>query len=76
MKIATYKILHSLPVPKCLFLPDSKQVHPCLLYTSMEIYVTPRNIGFMSLGMPVNVQVESFNYNEWGTLPGLSLIHI
>ena len=24
----------------------------------------------MSLGMPVNVQVESFNYNEWGTLPG------
>ena len=36
----------------------------------MEIYVTPRNIGFMSLGMPVNVQVESFNYNEWGTLPG------
>ena len=20
--------------------------------------------------MPVNVQVESFNYNEWGTLPG------
>ena len=36
----------------------------------MEIYVTPRNIGFMSIGMPVHVQVESFNYNEWGTLPG------
>lgn len=36
----------------------------------MEVYVTPRNIGFMSLGMPVNVQVESFNYNEWGTIPG------
>ncbi len=36
----------------------------------MEIYVTPRNIGFMSVGMPVNVQVESFNYNEWGTIPG------
>lgn len=36
----------------------------------MEVYVTPRNIGFMSIGMPVNVQVESFNYNEWGTLPG------
>ena len=36
----------------------------------MEIYVTPRNIGFMNIGMPVNVQVESFNYNEWGTLPG------
>lgn len=36
----------------------------------LEIYVTPRNIGFMSVGMPVNVQVESFNYNEWGTIPG------
>lgn len=36
----------------------------------MEVYVTPRNIGFMSVGMPVNVQVESFNYNEWGTIPG------
>ena len=36
----------------------------------LEVYVTPRNIGFMSIGMPVNVQVESFNYNEWGTLPG------
>lgn len=36
----------------------------------MEIYVTPRNIGFLYIGMPVNVQVESFNYNEWGTIPG------
>ena len=36
----------------------------------LEVYVTPRNIGFMSVGMPVNVQVESFNYNEWGTILG------
>ncbi|RRD92577.1 HlyD family secretion protein [Bacteroides heparinolyticus] len=36
----------------------------------LEVYVTPRNIGFMSVGMPVNIQVESFNYNEWGTIPG------
>lgn len=36
----------------------------------MEVYVTPRNIGFISIGMPVNVQVESFNYNEWGMIPG------
>lgn len=35
----------------------------------LEVYVTPRNIGFMNIGMPVNIQVESFNYNEWGTLP-------
>jgi Multidrug resistance efflux pump len=35
-----------------------------------EVYVTPRNIGYMHVGMPVNVQVESFNYNEWGTISG------
>lgn len=36
----------------------------------LEVYVEPRNIGYLSVGMPVNVQVESFNYNEWGTIPG------
>lgn len=36
----------------------------------LEVYVTPRNIGYMSVGMPVKMQVESFNYNEWGTIPG------
>ena len=35
-----------------------------------EIYVSPRNIGYLSLNMPVNVQIESFNYNEWGTVKG------
>ena len=35
-----------------------------------EVYVTPRNIGYLSLGMPIIVQVESFNYNEWGTVGG------
>ncbi|WP_278622811.1 HlyD family efflux transporter periplasmic adaptor subunit [Parabacteroides gordonii] len=36
-----------------------------------EIYVTPRNIGYIHIGMPVSIQVESFNYNEWGTIEGL-----
>jgi multidrug resistance efflux pump len=35
-----------------------------------EIYVSPRNIGYISIGMPVNIQVSSFNYNEWGTVRG------
>jgi len=35
-----------------------------------EVYVTPRNIGYIHTGMPVNIQVESFNYNEWGTVSG------
>ncbi|MBQ8672923.1 MAG: HlyD family efflux transporter periplasmic adaptor subunit [Bacteroides sp.] len=36
----------------------------------LEVYVTPRNIGFITTEMPVKVQVESFNYNEWGSLMG------
>ena len=35
-----------------------------------EVYVSPRNIGYIHAGMPVNVQVSSFNYNEWGTVSG------
>ena len=35
-----------------------------------EVYVSPRNIGYIEVGMPVNVQVSSFNYNEWGTISG------
>jgi multidrug resistance efflux pump len=36
----------------------------------IEVYTSPRNIGYIKEGMPVNVQVESFNYNEWGTVEG------
>jgi len=35
-----------------------------------EVAVSPRNIGYIYPGMPVHVQVGSFNYNEWGTIPG------
>ena len=36
----------------------------------VEVYVSPRNIGYIHLEMPVHIQVSSFNYNEWGTIPG------
>lgn len=35
-----------------------------------EVYVSPRNIGYIHIGMPVNIQISSFNYNEWGTIKG------
>jgi len=35
-----------------------------------EVNVSPRNIGYIHLGMPVHIQVSSFNYNEWGTVSG------
>ena len=36
----------------------------------VEAYVAPRDIAFIQEGMRVKVQIESFNYNEWGTLEG------
>jgi len=35
-----------------------------------EIYVSPHDIGYIYSGMPVKIQVSSFNYNEWGTIIG------
>jgi multidrug resistance efflux pump len=35
-----------------------------------EIYVSPRNIGYIHLGMPVKIKVDAFNYNEWGNISG------
>jgi HlyD family secretion protein len=42
--------------------PDS------ILYA--EVYVSPRNIGYIAIGMPVNIRIGSFNYNEWGSISG------
>lgn len=36
----------------------------------VEAYITPHHIGYIYIGMPVNVQVKSFNYNEWGAING------
>ena len=35
-----------------------------------EVYVSPHNIGYIYPGMPVKIQVSSFNYNEWGMIAG------
>jgi len=35
-----------------------------------EIYVSPKDIGYINKNYPVKVQVGAFNYNEWGTLKG------
>lgn len=36
----------------------------------LESYVKPRDIAFIHEGMNVKIQIESFNYNEWGTIDG------
>jgi len=36
-----------------------------------EIYVSPRNIGYIGKNMPVTIQIGSFNYNEWGNISGM-----
>lgn len=32
----------------------------------VEVYVSPRNIGYIYEEMAVQTQIQSFNYNEWG----------
>ena len=42
--------------------PDSTLVASC--------YVTPTDIGLIRKGMPVNFQLDAFNYNSWGFIQG------
>ena len=35
-----------------------------------EINVSTRNIGYIAKNMPVNIQIGSFNHNEWGKISG------
>ena len=35
-----------------------------------DVFVSPRNIGYIHEGMPTNIQIETFNYNEWGMITG------
>lgn len=36
----------------------------------VEAYVSPNDIGYIHVGMPIKAQITSFNYNEWGTVMG------
>ncbi|MFD2244974.1 HlyD family secretion protein [Pontibacter ruber] len=33
-------------------------------------YVSPKDIGFIKAGQPVSLQVDAFNYNDWGLAKG------
>jgi multidrug resistance efflux pump len=35
-----------------------------------EAYVLPKDIGLMTVGTPVRMMVDAFDYNEWGLLKG------
>jgi multidrug resistance efflux pump len=35
-----------------------------------EVYVTPRDIGTLRPGTAVRMQVDAFNYNDWGMVTG------
>ena len=35
-----------------------------------EVYVTPKDIGYLSKGSKLNIQVDAFNYNDWGIIKG------
>lgn len=35
-----------------------------------EVYITPKDIGYLKEGTPLNIQVDAFNYNDWGMIQG------
>lgn len=35
-----------------------------------EAYILPRDIGYLRAGTPVNLQIESYDYNQWGMATG------
>lgn len=35
-----------------------------------EIYVSPKDIGMIKVGTKAKFQVDAFNYNQWGMVPG------
>ncbi len=35
-----------------------------------EVYVTPKDIGYLNEGSKLNIQVDAFNYNDWGMIKG------
>jgi membrane fusion protein, peptide pheromone/bacteriocin exporter len=35
-----------------------------------EIYVSSKDIGYINKETPIRIQIDAFNYNEWGMIPG------
>jgi multidrug resistance efflux pump len=35
-----------------------------------EVYISAKNVGLLRNDMPVKIQIDAFNYNEWGMLSG------
>lgn len=36
----------------------------------VECYISPKDIGFIYQNQPVRIQVDAFNYNQWGLIHG------
>ncbi|SFC67532.1 HlyD family secretion protein [Parapedobacter composti] len=36
----------------------------------VETYVAPKDIGYLAVGTPVNLQIDAYNYNQWGMASG------
>ncbi|MBW1650147.1 MAG: HlyD family efflux transporter periplasmic adaptor subunit [Deltaproteobacteria bacterium] len=35
-----------------------------------EVYMSPQDIGLINIGTKANIQVDAFNYNQWGLIKG------
>ncbi|MBK7107396.1 MAG: HlyD family efflux transporter periplasmic adaptor subunit [Ignavibacteriae bacterium] len=39
-----------------------------------EIYISPKDIGFVRQGQDINIQMDAYNYREWGLLKGKVIV--
>src|SRR5690606_14157758 len=35
-----------------------------------ETYILPKDIGYLKVGTPVNLQIDAYDYNQWGMVGG------
>lgn len=54
------------------FVSPGQQIAQIITQDSLlvEVYVSPADIGMLSVGMPVRFQIDAFNYNQWGLAEG------
>lgn len=55
-----------------LFIPSGQRIGEISPVGGLQadVYISPRDVGFIQAGQRVNIQVDAFPYTEWGTLKG------
>lgn len=55
-----------------LFLPAEQRIGEISPTAALQadVYLSPRDVGFVKTGQPTKLQIDAFPYTEWGTITG------